>query len=211
MIPPVRGWTGPDWTSPGLVQSSPTCFWTGIGPVPSSVGPGLDWSGLAWTSPALCPGLGYISHCISLLMGEIDLDGTEYTDRTVILSPGAGIQRWEVIKCEDESCFRWYLAMKRCRIGKCVWTGPDWARPVQDWQSVVQFSATFDLDWTGLSPTRDWDRPDWWNHCRWRSIDAHFVDGATSMSRAVSHRKPAYYLSLNLCDDATLWLPKRSN
>jgi hypothetical protein len=20
------------------------------------------------------------------------------------------------------------------------------------------------LDWTGLSPTPDWDRPDWWNH-----------------------------------------------
>jgi hypothetical protein len=93
MIPPVRGWTGPDWTSPGLVQSSPRSFWTGIGPVLNSVGPGLDWSGLAWTSPALCPGLGYNSHCIGLLMGEIYLDGTEYTDRTVIISPRAGIQR----------------------------------------------------------------------------------------------------------------------
>ena len=87
MIPPVRGWTGPDWTSPGLVQSSPRGFWTGIGPVPNSVGPGLDWTGLAWTSPALCPGLGYISHCIGLLIGEIYLDGTEYTDRTVIICP----------------------------------------------------------------------------------------------------------------------------
>jgi hypothetical protein len=93
MIPPVRGWTGPDWTSPGLVQSSPRRFWTGIGPVHNSVGPGLDWTGLAWTSPALCPGLGYISHCIGLLMGEIYLDGTEYTDRTVIISPRVGIQR----------------------------------------------------------------------------------------------------------------------
>jgi len=89
MIPPVRGWTGPDWTSPGLVQSSPRCFWTGIGPVHSSVGPGLDWTGLAWTSP----GLGYISHCIGLLMGEIYLDGTEYTDRTAIILPRVGIQR----------------------------------------------------------------------------------------------------------------------
>jgi len=80
-------------TSPGLVQSSPRSFWTGIGPVPNSVGLGLDWTGLAWTSPALCPGLGYISHCIGLLMGEIYLDGTEYTDRTVIISPRAGIQR----------------------------------------------------------------------------------------------------------------------
>ena len=93
MIPPVRGWTGPDWTSPGLVQSSPRRFWTGIGPVHSSVGPGLDWTRLAWTSPALCPGLGYISHCIGLLMGEIYLNGTEYTDRTVIISPRVGIQR----------------------------------------------------------------------------------------------------------------------
>jgi hypothetical protein len=93
MIPPVRGWTGPDWTSPGLVQSSPRSFWTGIGPVPNSVGPGLDWSVLAWTSPALYPGLGYISHCIGLLMGEIYLDGTEYTDITVIISPRAGIHR----------------------------------------------------------------------------------------------------------------------
>ena len=93
MIPPVRGWTGPDWTSPGLVQSSPRSFWTGIGPVPNSVGPGLDWTGLAWTSPALCLGLGYISHCIGLLMGEIYLDGTEYTDRTVISPPRVCIQR----------------------------------------------------------------------------------------------------------------------
>jgi hypothetical protein len=93
MIPPVRGWTGPDWTSPGLVQSSPSKFWTGIGPVPNSVGPGLDWTGLAWTSPALCLGLGYISHCIGLLMGEIYLDGTEYTDRTVIIPPRVCIQR----------------------------------------------------------------------------------------------------------------------
>jgi hypothetical protein len=46
MIPPVRGWTGPDWTTRGLVQSSPRSFWTGIGPVPNSVGPGLDWTGL---------------------------------------------------------------------------------------------------------------------------------------------------------------------
>jgi hypothetical protein len=56
--------------------------------------------------------------------------------------------------------------MKQCRICKCVWTGPDRARPVQDWQSVVQSSPTFHLDWTGLSPTPDWDRPDWWNHCQ---------------------------------------------
>jgi len=167
MIPPVRGWTGPDWTSPGLVQCSPRSFWTGIGPVHNSVRPGLDWTGLAWTSPALCRGLGYTSHCIGLLMGEIYLDGTEYTDRTVIISPGVNIQRWVVIKCEDESCFQWYLTMKQCRICKCVWTGPDRARPVQDWQSVVQSSPTFHLDWTWLSPTPDWDRPDWWNHWFW--------------------------------------------
>jgi hypothetical protein len=32
-----------------------------------------------------------------------------------------------------------------------VWTGSDQVRPVQDWQSVVQSSPTFRLDWTGLS------------------------------------------------------------
>ena len=46
-----------------------------------------------WISPALCPGLGYTTRCIGLLMGEIYLDGTEYTDRTVIISPRVGIQR----------------------------------------------------------------------------------------------------------------------
>ena len=55
--------------------------------------------------------------------------------------------------------------MKQCRNCKRVWTGPDQARPVQDCQSAVQSSPTFRLDWTGLSPTPDWVRPDWWNHC----------------------------------------------
>jgi len=164
MIPPVLGWTSPDWTGPGIVQSSQRGFWTGIGPVPNSVGTGLDWTGLVWISPALCPGLGYISHCIGRLMGEIYLDGTEYTDRTVIISPRVGIQRWVVMKSEDESCFQWYLTMKQCRNSKCVWTCPDQARPVQHWQSVVQSSPIVHLDWTGLSPTPDWVRPDWWNH-----------------------------------------------
>ena len=82
---------GNDSTSP--VQSSPSKFWTGIGPIPNSVGPGLDWTGLVWISLALCPGLGYISHCIGLLMGEIYLNGTEYTDRTGIIPPRSGIQR----------------------------------------------------------------------------------------------------------------------
>jgi len=54
--------------------------------------------------------------------------------------------------------------MKQCRNCKRVWTGPDQARPVQEWQSAVQSSPTFRLDWTGLSPTPDWVRPDWWNH-----------------------------------------------
>jgi len=46
-----------------------------------------------WISPVLCPGLGYISHCVGLVMGEIYLDGTKYTDRTVIIAPSVGIQR----------------------------------------------------------------------------------------------------------------------
>jgi hypothetical protein len=129
MIPPVRGWTSSDRTCSGLVQSSPRSFWTGIRPVPNSVGPGVDWTGLVWTSTALCPRLGYMPHCISLWMGETYLDGTEYTDQTVIVSPSAGTQRSVVIKCEKESCFYWYLTMKWCRICKCVWSGSDWALP----------------------------------------------------------------------------------
>jgi len=46
-----------------------------------------------------------------------------------------------------------------------VWTGPDQARPVQDCQSGARSSPTFWLDRTGLSPTPDRVRPDWWNHC----------------------------------------------
>ena len=46
------------------------------------------------------------------------------------------------------------------------WIGPDQARPVQDCQSGAQSSPTFRWDRTGLSPTPDRVRPDWWNHCR---------------------------------------------
>ena len=89
-----------DSTSPGVDQSR--LDQSGFSPVQCKkfldrdrTSPQFCWTrtGLAWTSPALCPGLGYISHCIGLLMGEIYLDGTEYTDRTVIISPRAGIQR----------------------------------------------------------------------------------------------------------------------
>jgi hypothetical protein len=167
MIPPVQQWTSPDWVRPSPVKSSPSNFWTGIEPIPNFAGLGLDWTGLVWTSPAQCPGLGYISHHIGLLMRKIYLNGTKYTDRTGITSPREGIQRWAVIKCGDGSCFRWYLTKKQCQNCKRVWTGPDQAHPVQDCQSVVQSSPTFWLDWTGLSPTPDWVRPDWWNHCKW--------------------------------------------
>jgi hypothetical protein len=44
------------------------------------------------------------------------------------------------------------------------WIGPDQARPVQDCQSGAQSSPTFRWDRTGLSPTPDRVRPDWWNH-----------------------------------------------
>jgi hypothetical protein len=106
MIPPVQQWTSPDWVRPSPVQSSTSKFWTGIGPIPNSVGAGLEWTGLVWISPALCRRLGYISQGIGLVMGEIYLDGTKYTDRTVIISPRVGIQRCVVIKCEDDSCFQ---------------------------------------------------------------------------------------------------------
>jgi hypothetical protein len=81
-------------------------FWTGIGPVPNCVCPGLDWTALVWTSPTLCAGLGYISHSIGLLMGEIYLNGTKSTDRNVIILPRLCIERSVVIKCEDESCIQ---------------------------------------------------------------------------------------------------------
>jgi hypothetical protein len=55
--------------------------------------------------------------------------------------------------------------MKQCQNCKHVWTGPDQAHPVQDWQSVVQSSPTFSVDWTGLSATPNWVSRDWWNHC----------------------------------------------
>jgi hypothetical protein len=46
---------------------------------------------------------------------------------------------------------------------------------------------------------------------RWRSIETHSSHGATTMLLAVWHLKPANNSSLDCCDDATLWLPKRSN
>jgi len=102
--------TGNDSTSldrvrPSLAQSSPRNFWTGIGPMPTFSGPGLNWPGLIWTSPAQCPGLGYFFHCIGRLMGEIYLDGTKYTDRTVIISPRVGIQRCAVINVRMSYAF----------------------------------------------------------------------------------------------------------
>jgi len=41
-----------------------------------------------------------------------------------------------------------------------AWTGPDWACPVQDWQSAVQSSLAILLDQTGLSVVSDCDHPD---------------------------------------------------
>jgi len=75
-----------------------------------------------------------------------------------------------VIKCVDESCFRQYLAKKQCQNYMRKWIGPDQARPVQDYQSVDRTSPTFPLDRTGLSPTADRDRLDWWNH--WKGVRA---------------------------------------
>jgi len=44
------------------------------------------------------------------------------------------------------------------------WTGPNWAQPVQDWQSAVQSSPAIMLNWTGWSQISNGDCPDWWNH-----------------------------------------------
>jgi len=49
----------PDRVRPSPVQSSPSNFWSGIGPIPTFSGPGLHCPGLIWISPAQCPGLGY--------------------------------------------------------------------------------------------------------------------------------------------------------
>jgi hypothetical protein len=51
MIPPVQQWTSPDRVHPSPVQSSPSNFWTGLGPIPNFSEPGLNWPGLLWTSP----------------------------------------------------------------------------------------------------------------------------------------------------------------
>ncbi|KAF8535299.1 hypothetical protein BDD12DRAFT_938450 [Trichophaea hybrida] len=51
MIPPVQQWTSPDRVRPSPVQSSPSNFWTRIGPIPNFSGPGLNWPGLIWTIP----------------------------------------------------------------------------------------------------------------------------------------------------------------
>jgi hypothetical protein len=53
------------------------------------------------------------------------------------------------------------------------WIGPDQARPVQDCQSGAQSSPTFRWDRTGLSPTPDRVRPDWWNHCKSHRAKSH--------------------------------------
>jgi hypothetical protein len=59
MIPLVQHWISPDRVRPSPVQSSPSNLWTGIGPIPTISGPGLNWPGLIWTSLAQCLGLGY--------------------------------------------------------------------------------------------------------------------------------------------------------
>ena len=58
----------------------------------------------------------------------------------------------------------------QCQNDMRKWIVPDQARPVQDCQSVDRSSPTFTLDWTGLSPTADRDRLDWWNHWRWAHL-----------------------------------------
>jgi hypothetical protein len=58
-------------------------------------------------------------------------------------------------KCEDESCFQWYLTKKQCRNCKRVRTGPDQARPVPDCQSWARSSPTFRWDRTGGIIGRD--------------------------------------------------------
>jgi len=63
-------------------RTSPQFCWTRTG---------LVWTGVDQSSAV--SRVRYISYCIGLLMGEIYLDGTEYTDRTVIISPRVGIQR----------------------------------------------------------------------------------------------------------------------
>jgi hypothetical protein len=45
MIPVVRVWTSPDWSSPVQSGSSPSNFWTGIGPVQNSGRLVRAWSG----------------------------------------------------------------------------------------------------------------------------------------------------------------------
>jgi hypothetical protein len=67
-------------------RTNPHFFWT--------------WTELAWTNldqSSTVSRFRVFFHCIGHLMGEIYLDSTKYTDRTVISSPRVGIQRCAVI------------------------------------------------------------------------------------------------------------------
>ena len=95
---PAMDQSRPEPSSP--VQSRPRKDWTVIGPIPDA--DRLDW---AWTNPSQCPGLGYASPGISLVVGKIYLDGAGYIDRSGIMLIRVGIRGCVVIKCKDESCF----------------------------------------------------------------------------------------------------------
>jgi len=66
--------------------------------------------------------------------------------------------------CQSEWSWWWQTEFPTT---SAAWTSPDWARPVQDWQSAVQSTIAILLDRTELTPIWDWDRLDRWNH--WQS------------------------------------------
>jgi hypothetical protein len=66
------------------------------------------WTVLAWTAldqSTKVSRFRVFSHCIGLLMREIYLHGTKYTDRTTIISPREGIQRCAVINVRMSHVF----------------------------------------------------------------------------------------------------------
>ena len=114
------------------------------------------WTELPWTAldhSSKVSRVRVFFHCIGLLMGDIYLHGTKYTDRTVIISPRVGIQRCAVInvRWRHVSSGTWLrnnveiatlcgvvqtepIQSLTARlglgpVGPNGWTGPYWAEP----------------------------------------------------------------------------------
>jgi hypothetical protein len=103
---------------------------------------------------------------------------------------------WLVVNDSISESTRLWYSWRNC---KCVWTGPDQARPVPDCQSGARSSPTFRLDRTGLSAIPDRVRPDWWNH--WNFImccmKSCFAYGCVAITCAYAWRNAVMHDAVN--------------